>query len=97
MTMREKLSALTKISCPVRFEPENKNFIIEIQYFVIPEQKIKSENGNSFLVFAVTTDGWELLFDTDFNSDNILQKEMNDIDFLDITIDELLESNQVQL
>ena len=97
MTIREKLLALNKISCPVRFEPENKIFILEIQFFVTPERLIKSEDGNSFLVFAVTTDGWELLIDPKFNSDAILQKEINDIDFLDITIGELFECNQVPL
>ena len=97
MEVQDKLVDLQKVPCPVRFELLDKKSSIEVQYFI--EQKIPNRHDleNGYCVFAVTTDGWGLLIDANFDSDAVMQKEANDIDFIDITLSELLAAKHVFL
>lgn len=93
--MIENLLELKKHSYPLRFETSNGKLIVEIQYFVDLEHGQKIDN--KFIHFAVTTDGWDLLIDSDIGSDSIMQKENDDIDYLGITLTDLLKAKTVPL
>ena len=94
MNPKEKLKKLRKIRCPVRFEFSDKSFIVEIQYFYGGQSELGNvENG--YLVFATTSDAGELLIKEDFSSDEVLQREGDDIDSINITLSDLLSAKHV--
>lgn len=95
MKVVEKLIELQELSYPLRFELQNANSIIEIQYFV--EQKMGINLDAKVLHFAVTTDGWDLLVSGALDSDSIMQREIDDIDFLDLTLTDLLKAKKVSI
>ncbi len=91
---KEKLIELKNILCPVRFEFLNKSFIVEIQYFYGSQNELgKEEDG--YLVFATTSDAGDLLIKADFSSDEVLQREGDDIDSIDVTLNDLLSAKYV--
>lgn len=93
--MIENLPELKKYSYSLRFETSNGKLIVEIQYFIDLEYGKKFDN--KFIHFAVTTDGWDLLIDTNLGSESIMQKENDDIDYLGITLTDLLKAKTVPL
>lgn len=79
----------------MRFETQEGELLVEIQYFV--KQWQREELTTDYFHFAVTTDGWDLLINQDCDSDSILQRENDDIDFLDITLTDLMKASKVSL
>lgn len=96
LKIRDKLIEIQKIPCPVRFEFSGREFFVEIQYFVTQQQFV-SKLEDVYSVFAVTTDGWDLLIESNFCSESVMQREKNNIDSIGITISELLQAKQVLL
>jgi hypothetical protein len=97
LNFTNKLIELQKVPCPVRFILAEKPFIVEIQYFVIPALRCQTAVETAFLVFAVNTDGFNLLVDADSSSDLVLQDEFGNIDSLDVTLGDLLNATRVSL
>lgn len=97
LKVQDDLEDLRKTPCPVRFELSGNDCVVEIQYFVTQKEVCLSEAGEEFLVIAVTTDGWDLLVGENLLSDSIFQREINDIDSIDVTISELLMAKHVCL
>jgi hypothetical protein len=95
LSLIEKLIELQNHSYPLRFETAEGNLIIEIQYLV--EQELDRSIANDFIHFAVTTDGWDLLINCDSDSDSIMQREIDDVDLLGITLTDLLNAKKVSL
>jgi len=94
LNSKEKLIELKNIRCPVRFEFIDKPFIIEIQYFYGDQNEL-GEVDDQYLVFATTSDGADLLIKADFSSDEVLQREGDDIDSIDVTLSDLLTAKHV--
>jgi len=93
---KEKLIELRNIRCPVRFEFSDKPFIVEIQYFYGGRSELgKVEDG--YLVFATNSDTGDLLINVDFSSDEVLQREHDDIDSIDVKLSDLLSAKHVYL
>ena len=95
MEVIKLLAELQKYRYPLRFESENGNLIIEIQYFIT--QNTEYESNNTFHHFAVTTDGWNLIIDCDFKSDSIFQDEDSTVDCLDINLSDLVKANKISI
>lgn len=96
MNPRNNLIELKKLQCPVRFEFSDKPFVVEIQYFYGGQSELGSvENG--YLVFAATSDEGDLLIEANFSSDEVLQREFDDIDSIDVTLSDLLNAKHVHL
>lgn len=90
------LQKLGSMRCPARFVLKEKPFVVEIQYFTSDTCNKEAEEQIEFLIFAVTTDGHELLVPTD-GSENILQREFGVIDELGVTLDDLLGAHYSRL
>ena len=97
MNIQEKLDELKKTSCPIRFENLPRNGVVEIQYFTKGNESSCVYGGTEYLMFAVTTDGWDLLIESNSNEGVVFQREMDDIDSIGITINQLLEAHNVAL
>ncbi|AUI87718.1 hypothetical protein BS333_15040 [Vibrio azureus] len=69
-----------------------KGDILSIQYFVKDGWLKRPENPDNLLIFAVSTDAQRLLVDINDEKLEILQDEQIEIDYIDITIFELLEA-----
>ncbi len=94
MNPKEKLIELKNIRCPVRFEFLDKSFIVELQYFYGGQSELgKVEDG--YLVFATTSDAGDLLIKSDFSTDEVFQREDDDIDSINITLSDLLSAKHV--
>ena len=93
MKIKEKLADLKKHKFPLRFEDPEGKLIIEIQY--LTEENVELNDGLQH--FAVTTDGWDLLINTNLEPGLILQKEIDDIDSLGVTLADLLNAKKVSL
>ena len=81
----------------MRFEFKGVNWILEIQYFVCENEQRKEDLDKGYLKFAVTTDGHELLICTNSTTEEIFQREFDDVDFLDLTLSDLLKAKVVLL
>ncbi|WP_156804623.1 hypothetical protein [Gallaecimonas xiamenensis] len=97
MNIKEKLEELKNIPCPVQFKGLPENGTLEIQCFTKDNELSCSHGGTKYLIFAVTTDGWDLLIESDSSEGVIFQREMDDIDTIGITIKQLLEAHNVTL
>ena len=94
MNPKQKLIELKNIRCPVRFEFLDKSFIVEIQYFYGSQSEL-GKVEDEYLVFATTSDAGELLIKADFSSDEVLQREGDDIDSINVTLNDLLSAKHV--
>lgn len=97
METQEKLIELRKIPCPVRFVFADKPFVVEMQYFVTPTFWSIDQSVNGLVSFAVNTDGWGLYVDAGYRSDSILQKEFDNVDSINVTLDDLLRAESLPL
>jgi len=90
-----QLALLRNNPFPARFE--TRRSVIDIQYFLTAEQQKQQDNDNGLFVFAVNTDGFDLIIDTNSKSADIHQREFGDIDFIGITLNNLLKASVVPL
>ena len=94
MSPKEKLEKIRDIQCPVIFEFEDKPFVVEIQYFYGNQFDLGNvEKG--YLVFAATSDASDLLIKSDFSSDEVMQREFEGIDSINITLSDLIGAKHV--
>lgn len=96
MNPKEQLEKLRNIQCPVRFEFENKPFLVEIQYFYSNKSDLGSVE-NEYLVFAATSDAADLLIKSDFSSEVVFQREFGDIDSINVNLSDLIGAKHVSL
>jgi len=90
-----QLALLRNNPFPARFE--TRRSVIDIQYFLTAEQQKQQDNDNGLFVFAVNTDGFDLIIDTNSKSADIHQREFGDIDFIVDTLRASIEATLVDL
>ena len=76
----------------VIYKFSKKCFVVEVQCFLCLKDLKDCDIQEQLFAFAVTTDGGELLIDLKEPSFPILQREYGDIDQIDVSLSELLDS-----
>ena len=87
---------LFEIETPVRFECSDKPFVVEVQYFTL-SKGIKGGDSDDRFVFAVNTDGRDMLIDINDFGLSILQREHEAIDHIGVSVDELLNAEACKI
>ena len=82
---------------PIRFEFPDKPFTLEIQHLIAPSDLNKSDLDNPLFALAINTDDHKLLMDLSDNNLSILQKEFEGLDFIDVTLSDLLGARIIPL
>ncbi len=88
---------LSANSFPAVFGFSHVQFVLEIQYLLNIRDPRNQDLKNKRLAFAVTTDGYDLLVDFGTDELRIMQMENEDIDFVGLTINDLLTSTRAAL
>lgn len=91
------LIELCKMRCPVRFELDDRPFVVEVQYFLSIERQAAINIEKTLYAFAVSTDGNDLLIDLRDENFLILQDELGDIDSIGVTLGRLLQAKACNL
>ena len=92
-----KIYQLLDEEVPVGFRFNHEQFILEIQYELDFNDQKNYVSNNQYLKFAVNSDGYELLVDLQSVELDILQKENEDVDYLELTVGDLLEAKRYSL
>ncbi|WP_020413263.1 hypothetical protein [Microbulbifer variabilis] len=97
MNIYEKLDELRKSHCPVRYEFEDRPLVLEIQYYLNSADQSPGDAESGFFVFAVNTDGFDMVLDIESGSEEIFQREFDDVDSIGLTLSDLMVSKEVAL
>jgi len=92
-----ELSKLLENATPSRYEITNRQYLLEIQYFLGNEETETKDIKNNLFPFAINTDGFELLIDFGDKKMPILQREYSELDSIDVTLNELIDANVIPL
>jgi hypothetical protein len=95
--INELLGDDLKAQLPLRFILRRRPFNIEIQYFLDITNAENSDVASGLFKFAVTTDGFDLLVNTNSQDLEVLQDEFGFIDSLGISFMELVEADKERL
>lgn len=99
VTMPKELSELVdyldELATPCVLELENREEVIEIQYLNALHDQTKSDIALKVFCFAVSYDGWPLVVDVADPTFPVLQYEFGDVDYLGISIKDILGSKVV--
>ena len=79
---------------PVEFRFSRVDFILDIQFLLSLEDSQNYDVGNERLYFAVNSDGNKLLIDLGTEALQVMQEEFGDIDYLGLTVRDLLEADK---
>ncbi|WP_115718470.1 hypothetical protein [Gallaecimonas mangrovi] len=96
VSLLEKIAVIQQIKVPVQYRFASQDWLLEVQYFVCPATLLEA-GGKSYWQFAVTSDGWALLVEAADSGGAILQKEGDDIDYLDVSLDDLGSASHLSL
>jgi hypothetical protein len=77
-------------SLPIEFRFSHVPFVLQIQYLRNLVDQSNYDVKNKRLAFAVTTDGFDLVVDLTTDELRIMQSEFGGVDYLGITISNLL-------
>lgn len=77
-------------SAPHWFALPGKRFIIEVQYYVDAEKQSSEDVSQQRFVFAITTEGSEMLVDLHDPDLNVFQRELGEVDLLGFNITDFL-------
>lgn len=88
---------LLKIDTPVRFEFSDKRFVVEVQYFSLSKSVKEVDLEDGRFVFAVNTDGRDMLIDINDLGLSILQREGEVIDHIGVSVDDLLNAEACEI
>ena len=87
------LADLYKNPVPIRFELRNEKFVVEVQYFLHPEDQSIEDIEKHLYAFAMSSDGFKLLIDLSNEAFPILQNEFGDIDSIGVTLKDLSDAS----
>jgi hypothetical protein len=86
-----------RATLPVGYRFAHVSFALEIQYMLSLEEAKNYDVDNKRLAFAVSTDGHELLVDLSDQELRMMQNEFGDVDYIGITIQDLLDGSRTPL
>jgi len=84
-------------SLPLEFRFSHVPFVLEIQYMLDLDDPQHYDVENKRLSFAVNGDGFTLLVDLGTEDLRIMQDEFGDVDYLGLTIRDLLDAEKSPL
>lgn len=90
-------SELVRGSMPARFQADNAEFVVEIQYLLDIDAAANFRPDRRQVAFAVTTDGHDLLVSVDDETCEILQDEFGDVESIGVSISDLISGQCVSL
>jgi hypothetical protein len=82
---------------PVRFVFPNERFVYELRKLLSLEDERNYDTEKKQLAFALCTDGHRQIIDLSDESLRLMQDEFGDIDYLGITIQDLLDASRVSI
>ena len=79
-------------SLPVQFQFEDKEFIVDVMLFLDLDDPENLDSENNRIQFARNGEGFVLLADLETEGLRVMQEEFGDIDYIGVTILDLLEA-----